>query len=148
MTLRRQPPQGERDLDALLRSMRPELRPGEWVFVSVPAVPEEVSPLALFVESEGDSLLLMRSEADAAGLEYSFVAAWITLRVHSALYAVGLTAAVSTKLAAAGISCNVIAAHFHDHLLVPYAKAQEALDQLEQFDAAAGGDVDEQHRSC
>ena len=111
-------------------------------------MPEEVSPLALFVESEGNSLLLMRSEADAAGLEYSFVAAWITLRVHSALYAVGLTAAVSTKLAAAGISCNVIATSFADHLLVPYAKAQEALDQLEQFDAAAGGDVDEQHRSC
>jgi hypothetical protein len=137
MTLGRQPPQRERDLDALLRSMRPELREGEWVFVSVPAAPEGVSPLALFVEDEGVSLLLMRSEADAAGLEYSFVAAWITLRVHSALDAVGLTAAVSTKLAAAGISCNVIAAHSHDHLLVPCLKAQEALEQLEQL-AASG----------
>jgi hypothetical protein len=79
----------------------------------------------------------MRSEADAAGLAYSFVAAWITLRVHSALDTVDLTAAVSTKLAAAGISCNVIAAHFHDHLFVPYPTAQEALEQLERL-AASG----------
>jgi hypothetical protein len=48
-----------------------------------------------------------------------------------------LTAAVSTKLAAAGISCNVIAAHFHDHLFVPYPTAQEALEQLERL-AASG----------
>ncbi|MGH3515695.1 MAG: ACT domain-containing protein [Pseudonocardiaceae bacterium] len=67
MTSGHQPPQGERDLDALLRSMRPELRAGEWVFVSVPAVPEGVSPLALFVEDEGVSQPLQGRRCNECG---------------------------------------------------------------------------------
>ncbi|XXE67240.1 ACT domain-containing protein [Pseudomonas sp. R1-6] len=39
----------------------------------------------------------------------------VTLTVHSALDAVGLTAAFATALGNAGISCNVIAAYYHDH---------------------------------
>ncbi len=54
--------------------------------------------------------MVRREQADAAGLPYDVVAAWITLTVHSALDAVGLTAAAAGKLAAARISCNVIAA--------------------------------------
>jgi len=53
--------------------------------------------------------------------------------VHSALDAVGLTAAVAGQLAAAGISCNVIAARYHDHLLVPHVRAHEALGLLQQL---------------
>src|SRR5262249_52470071 len=54
-------------------------------------------------------------------------------RVHSNLAAVGLTATVSTRLAAAGISCNVIAGNLHDHLFVPHDRGLEALQILNQL---------------
>ena len=42
--------------------------------------------------------------------------------------AVGLTAAFSHALGEAGISCNVTAGYHHDHLLVPSARADEAVE--------------------
>lgn len=86
---------------------------------------------------------MRQEQADRAGLAYDFVAAWITLRVHSALHAVGLTATVSTALAAGGISCNVVAGHHHDHLLVPVDRAHDALLILRELSgraSAAGND--------
>ncbi len=71
------------------------------------------------------------------GLEFTFVCAWITLKVNSALEAVGLTAAFSSALGDAGISCNVIAAYHHDHIFVPLQEAQKALEVLEHL--ALGG---------
>ena len=44
-----------------------------------------------------------RDVADANGLSYDYVAAWITLQVHSSLAAVGLTASFSAALAQAGV---------------------------------------------
>ncbi len=116
----------ERDLARLLAGMRPELRPGEYVFV--PGEPDDA--LATVREPEGPSAVIAREAADAAGLPYDFVAAWITLTVHSALDAVGLTAEVGARLADAGIACNVIAGARHDHLLVPHDRAQDALAAL------------------
>ena len=120
---------GATDLSELLRSMDPELRYGEYVFVSVPhgLLRPDVAVLASVHEPEGWSLVLRREDAQAASLHFDYVAAWITLRVVSSLSAVGLTAAVSTALAAAGISCNVIAGRNHDHLLVPHDEAEHAL---------------------
>jgi hypothetical protein len=43
---------------------------------------------------------------------------------------VGLTAAVSNRLAEAGISANMIAAYFHDHIFVSSAQADLALNVL------------------
>ena len=57
----------------------------------------------------------------------------ITLTVHSDLHAVGLLAAIATRLAAHGISLNVVSAYFHDHLFVPVERAQEALEVLREF---------------
>lgn len=59
-----------------------------------------------------------------------FRAAWITLTVHSDLQAVGFTAAFAGALGRAGISCNVVAGAFHDHIFVPVEQAQEALAAL------------------
>ncbi len=117
------------DLTTLLRTMRPERRPGEYVFVVATSV-ADVHPLAMVEEDEGRSLVLARSEADRLGLAYEYVGAWITLRVRSALAAVGLTAAVSAALTRAGISCNVIAGYHHDHLVVPVGRADDALREL------------------
>jgi hypothetical protein len=66
-----------------------------------------------------------------------FRAAWITLQVHSDLAAVGLTAAFSSALAQAGISCNVVAGMHHDHLFVPVDQAQQAMRSLQALQQAA-----------
>ncbi|CCA53561.1 hypothetical protein SVEN_0274 [Streptomyces venezuelae ATCC 10712] len=71
------------------------------------------------------------------------MAARITLRVHSALDAVGLTAAVAGALAEAGLSCNVVAGFHHDHLFVEHARAQEALAVLDRLAKATGAGTPE-----
>ncbi len=122
---------GELDLERLLGGMRPELNPGRFVFTTVEgAVPPGVTPVVTVAEPEGLTLVAPQSEADRAGLRYDYVAGWITLRVHSALAAVGLTAAVSQVLAEAGVSCNVVAGFHHDHLFVPHERAAEAVALL------------------
>jgi hypothetical protein len=118
------------DLSDLLRSLQPTVRPGEFVFVGVGELPADVTIEASVHEAEGPSSVISRGDADRLGLDYTFVAAWISLTVHSALDAVGLTAAVSTALASNGISCNVIAGLRHDHLLVPVEDAGRALEVL------------------
>jgi uncharacterized protein len=133
---------GEKDLATLLRTMKPVLQPGEYVFCLANELNVSHLPVcvAWFREAEGHTLVLPRPEADRLGLAYSFVAAWLTLTVHSDLAAVGLTAAVSQALAQAGLSCNVMAAYFHDHIFVEAAHAQLALQVLEDLarDAATG----------
>ncbi|MER7764354.1 ACT domain-containing protein [Streptomyces sp. NPDC097619] len=123
---------GEKDLRTLLTSMSPHLNDGEYVFTTAPAgeVPAGTRPVATMWEQEGLTLVLPRADADREGLPYDYVAAWITLEVHSALDAVGLTAAFATALASAGLSCNVIAGFHHDHLFVPHTEAPRALQVL------------------
>lgn len=77
--------------------------------------------------------MLSQDDADRLGLAYDYVAGWIALQVHSALAAVGLTAAVSAALAEANISCNVVAGYHHDHLLVPIKCLDEALTVLRKL---------------
>lgn len=128
---------GEIDLEKLLALLQPRLLPGLYVFCTVRnqslAESESLQPLATYQEQEGLSLLLKKEIADGAGMEYSSVFRGITLSVHSSLDAVGFTAAVASKLALAGISANVIAAHYHDHVFVPADKAEQALSVLTEF---------------
>jgi hypothetical protein len=128
---------GERDLQVLIRGMRPDLRLGRFVFVTGPEVPEGVDPVAWVREDEGVTVILDQEQAEAHGLEFDFVAAMITLRVHSSLAAVGLTAAVSSALAGAGISCNVVSGFHHDHLFVPHAQGRRAARLLSDLAAAS-----------
>jgi hypothetical protein len=51
---------GERVLDALLRTMQPELTPGQYVFVTVQQVPGDVDPVAWIREEEGIGLVQPR----------------------------------------------------------------------------------------
>ncbi|MER7518461.1 ACT domain-containing protein [Streptomyces sp. NPDC126499] len=122
----------ERDLTRLLAGMRPELHPGRYVFTTVTGpAPAGLDPVVTVAEREGLTMVVRQEDADAASLAYDYVAGWITLRIHSALDAVGLTAAVAGALAEAGLSCNVVAGYHHDHLFVEHARADEALDVLE-----------------
>ena len=119
----------EKNLDALLRNIRPDLNGGEWVFCAG----QYPDALATFREREGVTSILERGRADRLGLPYSYVAAWITLTVHSDLEAVGFLASVTTALASAGISCNVVSALHHDHLFVPSRHAAAAIRILEDL---------------
>ena len=129
----------EKDLHTLLATMHPELREGEFVYVLWPHGRPLAGAVAAAVrEAEGLTVVLPRAEADSLGLPYDFVGAWITLQVHSSLEAIGLTAAVSAALTEAKISCNVLAGFHHDHILVPVADADRALEALHELVAASG----------
>ena len=122
---------GERDLGRLLAELTAKRNPGEYVFVTVADAPDpKLEPVATIREDEGTTLVLEREAARRAGFDEGFVAAWLTLEVHSALDAVGLTAEVAGRLARAGISANVVAGYHHDHLFVPVDRADEALALL------------------
>lgn len=124
---------GEKSITALLSGMSPTLNQGEFVFCTVANTTalQGVEALGTFREREGLTAIIERRQADASGVEYSFVAAWITLTIHSALDAVGLTAAFATALGNAGISCNVIAAFYHDHIFVSKDDAANAMEVLQ-----------------
>lgn len=125
---------GETDLSNLLKGMRPVLQDGVFVFATLrPDAMQMVGklrPLGQFREEEGLTLILGAAEASEAGLEASGPMRQITLTIHSALEAVGLTAAFSTALTAAGISANVVAGYYHDHIFVPERDAERAMTAL------------------
>ena len=123
---------GETDLATLLRTLEPVLDGNEWVFVRVEdsEVPKYMPhALASFREKEGMTLVIPRMKATEVQ-HSSGPMARITLAVHSSLEAVGLTAAVSRTLASDGISANMIAAYHHDHVFVPLALADRAMNCL------------------
>jgi hypothetical protein len=114
----------ERDLGRLLAGLAPVVRPVAYVVVETEA---EIPAAAVIVEDEATTKVVEQTVADAHGLPYSFVAAWITCTVESDLEAVGMTAAMSRALADAGIACNVLAGSRHDHLLVPWRRRDDAV---------------------
>lgn len=120
----------ETDLATMLASLDVERRPEPYAFVSLPGLPDGVTPAAVVVEAEGVTVIVPVSEATRRGWPVAFEAAWLTLSVYSALDAVGLTAAVSAVLAEAGVPCNVLAGVHHDHLLVPVDEADTAIAAL------------------
>lgn len=128
---------GGTDLGDLIGAMHPVAREGEFVVACVdPLRLVGLAAEAIVREDEGTTVVLRVADADAAGIPYDFVAAWITLTVPSDLAAVGLTAAFSAALAAEGISCNVLAGYHHDHLLVPADRRHDALAALERLAAS------------
>ena len=129
--------QPEKNLTALLANMSPVLDPHSYVFchASTDIDLAPFSPKCLFWEQEGVTLILERSQAQRFQFDCNSEYACITLNVHSSLEAVGLTAAVSTALAEQGISANVVAAYFHDHIFVGVEDAQRAIDVLTALSA-------------
>lgn len=109
---------GERDLSRLLKALDPKLHPERYSFsvVAEPILHED--QFALVREEEG--LTLIRPDP---GGEW----ARISLGVHSSLEAVGLTAALSARLAEIGIGANIVAALHHDHIFVPWGRREVAL---------------------
>lgn len=128
---------GEMDLQKMLATLSPELMDGEFVFCSLPDARygdhAELEPVATVREGEGLTFVIPRARADAHGMAYESVFRGITLSVHSSLDAVGLTAAFSTQLTAHGISANVLAGFFHDHIFVQKDLAEQAMAALREL---------------
>ena len=127
---------GETDLTTLLAKLSPKFIGGFYCFITIDKQthldPSSLSSLydsalMTFKEDEGLCMLLPEDLAKSNSFSYNGVFRGITLDVHSSLDAVGLTAAVSTKLAENNISANIVAATFHDHIFVPKDDAETAL---------------------
>ncbi|MFZ4928006.1 ACT domain-containing protein [Chryseobacterium sp. Mn2064] len=124
---------GEKDLAVLLQNMEPVLNTGEYVFCTVETlsqIPDIEKILFFFKEAEAFTVVLDRTIADEWHLKYTYIASWITLTIHSSLEAVGLTAAFANALKKENISCNVVAAYFHDHIFVAKHDADKAMKAL------------------
>jgi len=128
---------GERNLEKLLKSMSPELMDGEYVFCTFQDARygdySDLEPIASISESEGLTLVIPKSKADEKNFVYESVFKGITLNIHSSLDAVGLTAAFSNKLTEHGISANVIAGYYHDHIFIQGESAEKAMAALDEF---------------
>lgn len=126
---------GEKDLQKLLKSMKPEHNAGDYVFCTVEKLEGvDLNDVVMFFrEKEAITLILKKETAAALKLEYSVVMSWITLTIHSSLEAVGLTAAFSKALSEHQISCNVVAAFYHDHIFVAQKDTEKAMEILNLF---------------
>ena len=126
---------GEKDLEILLKSMKPEHVSGDYVFCKVEKFEnmDLNNVVMLFKEKEAITLILKKEIADQLQFDYSVVMSWITLTVHSSLEAVGLTAAFSKALSEKNISCIVVAAYYHDHIFVNQKDVNKAMEILNEF---------------
>lgn len=126
---------GEKDLETLLKTMKPKHIPGDYVFCVINSIEgiDLNAIVMLFKEEEATTIILKKEWAESLNLEYTSVMAWITLTVHSSLEAVGLTAAFSNALSQEDISCNVVAAYYHDHIFVDQKDSSKAMEILNRF---------------
>jgi uncharacterized protein len=110
------------DLATLLAQAAPALSANRYSIETVSRPPDMTDGVfALIREDEG--LTLIRDAADGDW-------ARITMTIMSDLAAVGFTAAFAHVLGARGIPANVVAAYYHDHILVPWAQRDDAMAAL------------------
>jgi len=125
------------NINTILKNIDPVLSKEEYVFCTFENATygefAELSPIAAYAETEGLTLVISKAAAIANDIHFETTFKAITLRVHSSLNAVGLTAAVSGLLAEHGISANILAAFYHDHVFVQSAKAEQALKLLKEL---------------
>lgn len=128
---------GNKDLNELLKTLSPELNDSEYVFCTFNNGKygdyAHLNPIASFEEKEGLTLVITSFMAKKNKIESSNPMKCITLNVYSDLEAIGLTAAISKILANHGISANIFAGFFHDHVFVQKDKAYQAIKLLTQL---------------
>lgn len=112
--------------------MQPKLNAVEYVFCTINNLQlvDATKIISFFKEDEGYTIIIQKELADELKFSYTGLYSWITLTVHSSLEAVGLTAAISNALSNAKISCNVVAAYYHDHIFIPVKDANKAIEIL------------------
>ncbi len=128
---------GERDLGVLLATMEPVLSEAPWGYGLLPGdQPPPAEAFALIREAEGITVVAPLADLADRAIQAEGEWARISLTVHSALAAVGLTAAVATALAREGIPANVVAGYYHDHVFVPWERRDAALAALRRLAGA------------
>lgn len=133
---------GITDVNTLLAGLDPQRHEGVHVFATLPpGFRLDVEPVVSVTEAEGRTVVLRVEDADRLGLAAHYPCAWITLRVRSALHAVGMIARVAGALAARGISVNPVSGFHHDHLFVPHDRAAEAMAVLASLARPRPGSV-------
>lgn len=126
---------GVTHLPKLLAGLEPSLHEKNYVFCSFKNTGLidicAFSPLCTFVEAEGITAVLPENQVPSSEVAVSSAPmSCITITIHSSLEAVGLTAAMASELAQHGISANVVAAYYHDHVFVPVDRAADAINAL------------------
>ena len=124
------------DLTDLLRTMQPDLHAEPYGFALAPSGHAAPGGFARICEAEGLTVIATLSELEQMGLSAPQPWARISLTVHSDLAAVGLTAAFARALAAVGISANVVAGFYRDHMFVPWDRRHDALLALKDLSNA------------
>lgn len=128
---------GEMNLNTLLKSMKPILCDGDFVFCVLNSGLNEnifkLDPICIFHETEGLTIIIEKDKADQNNLPYGSIFRMITLSVHSSLDAIGFLAVITTKLAEKQMSVNPVSAYYHDHIFVPAEKALIAMEVLEKL---------------
>jgi hypothetical protein len=129
---------GETHLPNILARIDVDARTGTYALLSrrTPDAAADAVAEARITEAEGITYVVPEAFARAQGAPPDFVAAWLTLRVHTALNAVGVTASVAGVLAERGIACNVLAGRYHDHLLVPAERRDDAIAAIRSLRTA------------
>ena len=80
------------DLDEMLRTLTVSIRPRHYTFATVTTTPQLGDGIdAVLAEAEGVTVVATTERATVEGWPVDYEAAWLTLEVHSALDAVGLT---------------------------------------------------------
>ena len=88
-----------------------------------------------FREDEGYTIIINKTLADEAKMDYVFPCRKITLSVHSSLEAVGFMAAIATRLTKIGTGSNPVSGYYHDHLFVPVGKEDMIVEELKKMAA-------------
>ena len=131
------PDKGRESLADILNHLSANLLPQTFHFISIDHKDGQVIDItktfATVNEQEGLTLIIDSKYKDDYPQQEVTNFSCITLEVHSSLEAVGLTATFSTALARAGISCNVIAGYYHDHIFVEESRAEEALGVINRL---------------
>ena len=126
---------GETNLNELIKSLSAVLAEGLYVFVTVPSDqrPANLRPRMVFEETEGTTLILLKSDAESHSLPYEFPCRMITLNIHSSLEAVGFMARIASELAKHNMGVNPVSGFFHDHLFVPNGRERDAMNVLQEM---------------
>jgi hypothetical protein len=126
---------GITDLQQTLSSLKVICDDVQYGFASIPddSGIDREKVLATFQENSRLAVIAPKTYLDSKNIDNEGPYAKLTIDVHTSLELVGLTAAMAAKLAEHGISANVVAAFYHDHVFVQYDLRAKAIGLLESL---------------